>query len=79
MNKLKMICISTDGWSEGILTLGKEYQIISGEVDADGTKRRPYFKSDCGKLYMLENQSIVEKHFMDRLEWREMRLNDLGI
>jgi hypothetical protein len=28
---------------------------------------------------MLENQSIVEKHFMDRLEWREMRLNDLGI
>lgn len=74
----KMVCISSNGWNR-LLTQGKVYDIVSGEVDSFGTKRATYFESDDGNYYMLETQSMLEKTFTPLQEVREQKLKELGI
>jgi hypothetical protein len=46
--KTLMICKFSKGW-ENLITIGKTYEIISGDTDSVGTIRSTYFKSDNGK------------------------------
>ena len=83
----KMVCISSEDWGQchasraggDILTVGKVYDVVSGEVDSSGTKRRTYFECDTGFYYMLETQSMLEKTFTPLQEVREQKLKELGI
>jgi hypothetical protein len=83
----KMICISSDGWGKchisktggDILTIGKVYDIVSGEEDSFGTKKGTYFESDTGFYYMLETKSILETTFTPLSKFREDKLKQLGI
>ena len=83
----KMICISTEDWGKchvsktgrDILTIGKVYDIVSGEEYSSGTKRPIYFESDTGFYYMLETKRILEKTFTTLSKYREDKLKELGI
>ena len=83
----KMICISTEDWGKchvsraggDILTIGKVYDIVSGEEDSYGTKTTTYFESDTGFYYMLETKSMLEKTFTPLFKFREDKLKELGI
>lgn len=73
-----MICKFSKGW-ENLITLGKTYEIISGETDSFGTIRSTYFKSDNGNHYILETKDIIEKYFMTIGEMRHEKLKQIGI
>lgn len=78
MRKKKlMICKCSKGWEN--LTVGKTYEIISGETDSFGTIRSTYFKSDNGNHYILETKDIIEKYFMTIGEMRHEKLKQIGI
>lgn len=76
--KTLMICKFSKGW-ENLITLGKTYEIISGETDSFGTIRSTYFKSDNGNHYILETKDIIEKYFMTIGEMRHEKLKQIGI
>jgi len=76
--KTLMICKCSKGW-ENLLTVGKTYEIISGETDSFGTIRSTYFKSESGTPYILETKDIIEKYFMTISEMRHEKLKELGI
>jgi len=76
--KTLMICKCSKGW-ENLLTVGKTYEIISGETDSVGTVRSTYFKSESGNHYILETKDIIEKYFMTIGEMRHEKLKELGI
>jgi hypothetical protein len=79
MRKKKlMICKCSKGWGN-LLTVGKTYEIISGETDSFGTVRSTYFKSDNGNNYILETKDIIEKYFMTIGEMRHEKLKQIGI
>jgi len=73
-----MICKCSKGW-ENLLTVGKTYEIISGETDSVGTVRSTYFKSESGAHYILETKDIIEKYFMTISEMRHEKLKEIGI
>ncbi len=81
-----MVCISSDGWGKcqvsmnggDILTIGKVYDIVSGEEDSFGTKTATHFESNTGFHYMLKNEDI-EKNFTPLYKLREGKLKELGI
>ncbi len=74
-----MICKCSKGW-ESLLTVGKTYEIISGETDSFGTIRSTYFKSDNNEIaYLLETKGIIERYFMTIGEMRHEKLKQIGI
>jgi hypothetical protein len=80
---MKMICIDDEtdilqfGSGEKELTRGKEYEVLHKYYELDGEMRSPIqiiVMNDRGRKgdYLLSRFATIE-------EWREMKLNELGI
>jgi len=85
MNKIevkKCVCVKLHDVNDDILTIGKVYDIVKDisiclvtNIDLSHTS----FIADDGKSYLIHSDEQIDMNFISLEEWREKKLNELGI